>query len=252
MFMAYVDETGDTGTLDKGGASVCYALGCVLVPLETWPDAFDEIIEFRRRIRMTYGLPMRAEVKANYLVRGIGPLKNIGLAPAQRRLIYRAHMRMIRDIGARAFAVVIDKRAEERSPTQTFHIAWESLLNRLERTSYYESSPFMVIHDSGENDAIRREVRKARRHLTAGRMYGGGSFTLPAKALIDDPVPRTSQHSYFIQSADLVAYAGWRSYVPPSATVASVVPNDMWGELGDAAHSAVNKYSGGTPGVLVR
>lgn len=252
MFIAYVDETGDTGSLTKSGASQCYALGCVLVNLDAWPDAFDGIIEFRRRVRGTFGLPMRAEVKANYLIRSSGPLRKIGLPPAQRNVIYRAHLRTLNDLGARAFAVVVDKRRENRSPSDTFHVAWEALLNRLERTSTYESSPFMIIHDEGENDAVRRVGRKARRHLTAGRRYGGGSFTLPAKALIDDPVPRTSKNSYFIQMADLVAYAGWRAYMPPSTSVAAVAPGDIWGDLGNAIHRDVNRISGGTPGVVLR
>ncbi|MFI5426031.1 hypothetical protein [Aeromicrobium sp. UC242_57] len=55
-----------------------------------------------------------------------------------------------------------------------------------------------------------------------------------------------------MQAADLVAYAGWRSYMPPGAGAARVCPPDMWSALGEAVHADVNKYSGGTPGVVVR
>ncbi|MGW6280328.1 DUF3800 domain-containing protein [Kribbella sp. NPDC055071] len=252
VFLAYVDETGDPGPISKDGASLCYALGCLIIPIADWPRAFDEIIEFRRRVRDRFGIPMRAELKANYLIRNGGPLRQLKLAPAERSLIYRAHLRMIHSIGGRGFAVVIDKRGSEAPAPEIFHTAWETLLQRLERTSHYEKAPFMLIHDDGENDLVRAEVRKARRHMTAGRMHGGGTFRLPAKALIEDPVPRASQHSYFIQTADLLAYAGWRSYLPPSKAVAIVAPSAMWQELGQATHSAVNKYSGGIPGVVVR
>jgi hypothetical protein len=99
---------------------------------------------------------------------------------------------------------------------------------------------------------VRREVRKARRHLTAGKKYGSGSFTLPLERLIDDPIPRNSQQSYFTQLADLVAYATWRSVVPPGDAVGRVVPQSMWLEAGGAIHGPANKLSGGTAGVVVR
>lgn len=67
---------------------------------------------------------------------------------------------------------------------------------------------------------------------------------LPAKVLIEDAVPRTSQHSYFIQVADLLAYAGWRSYMAPSKAVEAIVPQGMWLEPGEATHKPVNMYSG--------
>lgn len=198
---------------------------------------------------------MGAELKANYLIRNSGPLRSLGrqLTPAERSLIYRAHLRMIDSLGGRAFSVVVDKRLGTRSAQENFQAAWETLLGRLERTSAHENDvPVLVVHDDGENDAIRKVARKMRRHHTPGKMYGGGSFSLPLKTLIEDPVPRSSQNSYFVQSADLLAYAGWRTYVPPGPSVQAVVPQSMWYESGNAVHRAVNRYSGGTPGVVVR
>jgi hypothetical protein len=119
-------------------------------------------------------------------------------------------MRILRDLPARAFAVVVDKRNKEgRAPDEIFDMAWEGLLQRLERTSNKEGSTFIVLHDEGENDKIRRWVRQARRYLTAGSAFGTGSMTFAASLLVDDPMARRSDRSYLIQTADLVAYAGF-------------------------------------------
>lgn len=252
MLFAYIDETGDTGPVDKGGSSQCYALGCVLLEAEDWPKAFDQMLAFRRRLRDTYGVLLRNELKANYLIRGSSHLRSLNLSPDQRGLIYRAHLRMLTDINARAFSVVVDKGRARVSGADCFNMTWEMMLQRLERTTTYENKHAMIIHDDGENDQVRRLVRKARRHLTAGSLGGGGTIRVNAERLIEDPSPRSSQHSYMIQLADMVAYAGWRSYMPPSTGVARVVPTSMWDEIGSATHSAVNLYSGGTPGVVVR
>ncbi|HRI99035.1 MAG TPA: hypothetical protein PLZ93_25640, partial [Nocardioides sp.] len=57
----------------------------------------------------------------------------------------------------------------------------------------------------------------------------------------------------FLQIADLVAYAGWRTYVPPGPGAAKVVPSTMWNQLGSAIHRPVNSLSRvGAPGVVVR
>jgi hypothetical protein len=71
--------------------------------------------------------------------------------------------------------------------------------------------------------------------------------------LLDDPVPKRSSESYFIQLADLVAYAAYRKVFPPIARARpTVVPQTMWDELGPATLRAVNMYSGGPPGIVQR
>lgn len=69
MDLAYVDESGSAGY----GSSLTFTLGCVVVPSDRWPDVFDDFIDFRRFIRTRFGVPVRAEIKANYLLHNGGP-----------------------------------------------------------------------------------------------------------------------------------------------------------------------------------
>jgi hypothetical protein len=238
VLIAYIDESGNTGDPSNGG-SLTFTLGCVLVDADSWPTAFDSLLRFRRRIKDKFGVHMRAEVKANYLLRNGGDLRRYNLGHGARHVIYRAHLRVLAPLGVRAFAIVVDKRNNFSSPTACFDLAWEALLQRLERTSTKENTRFLVIHDEGENDAVRRWVRRARRHLTAGSAYGGGTIVAPASLLIDDPVARQSTQSYFIQVADLLAYAAFRSVIPPGRNIETICPQGMWGEVGDATHRPV-------------
>lgn len=252
MLLAYIDESGNTGPVARGG-SLTYSLGCVLVDADLWPSAFDEFLDFRRRLKSTFGLPMRSEIKANYLLRNSGDLRALGLGPGARHMIFRSHMRMLEHLPARAFAVVVDKTPAQRTPPEVFDLAWEAMLQRLERTSTYEKATFALIHDEGEDDKIRRWVRRARRHLTAGSAFGGGHFTHAARLLVDDPISRKSSQSYFVQLADLVAYAAFRAVIVPGSAVASVCPSSMWDEIGSATHTAVARLvPRARPGIVLR
>lgn len=252
MLLAYIDESGDTGPAAKGG-TLTYSLGCVLVDADAWPAAFDQLLEFRRRLKITYGVPIRAEIKANYLLRNSGDLRQVALGPGARRLIYRAHLSMVDRIGARAFGVVIDKRNVDRAPGEVFDLAWQTLMQRLERTSTKENVTFALLHDEGENDTVRRWARQARRYLTAGSAFGTGGLQGAARLLVDDPIPRKSHQSYFIQLADLVAYAAFRANIPPSPGVARVCPADTWLDLGAATHVAVSGLRPrSAPGIVLR
>jgi hypothetical protein len=69
-------------------------------------------------------------------------------------------------------------------------------------------------------------------------MVGGGTLSRPlARFLIDDPVERDSAQSYFIQLADLNAYAAYRKERPHP-----LFPQNMWDELGPAILTDANKY----------
>jgi hypothetical protein len=256
MLLAYVDETGGTGALAKPGAHLSYTLGCVLLDEADWISAFDTMIQFRRKLKTHFGIPVRAELKANYLIRGSGPLRPLGLAPNQRKLIFRYHLQLLARLNARAFAVVVDKAPNNLYGDQCLWLGWETLLQRLERTSHYSAAPkpnIMLVHDEGENDKVRKFWRRSRRFLPAGSALGTGSIRNVGTMFLDDPIARASHQSYFIQLADIVAYAAWRSHTPPGASVGAIVPGSSWGHVGSATHAAVNSLRGGTtPGVVVR
>ncbi|MGK5171828.1 DUF3800 domain-containing protein [Geodermatophilus sp. CPCC 205761] len=248
--MAYVDESGDSGY----SGSRTYTLGCVLVEADRWPDTFDSFISFRRFVAARFGVRVRAEVKANHLVGGRGALS--GLGEKQRHAIYRQHMRLAEKLGLRVFAVVIQKDKIKNQNRNPRDIAWEFLLQRLERASDAFDQPIWLTHDEGESAAIRKLARKARRIGKAGSRFGTGTLKVPFRLLLDDPVPRDSAQSYFIQLADLAAYAAFRSVQPPSPKRATVCPQTMWSELGKARHSEANGLARTTgdaaePGVVV-
>lgn len=248
MFFAYVDESGNAGY----PGSRTYVLACVLVEDHHWPDTFDHLIDFRRWLRDRFGVPVRSEIKANHLLRNAGPFAALRLSEAARFGIYRQSMRLQAKLDMRTFAVLVDKdNMAANHPGRTApDVAWEYLLQRLERFTTRGSTHVHLSHDEGIGDQIRKWSRKARRAGSAGSRYGTGVLRLPFGRLIDDPVSRDSGQSYFIQLADLSAYAAFRRLYPPPPRARQIVPQSMWDELGNARFAPVNMYSGGPPGIV--
>jgi hypothetical protein len=76
-----------------------YALGCVLVQSSHWAATFDQVIAFRRFVRSRFNIPVRAEIKANYLLRNGGPLRQTPLSERARFGLYRGIMRIQPKLG---------------------------------------------------------------------------------------------------------------------------------------------------------
>jgi hypothetical protein len=251
VYIAYVDESGDDGA--KRGSSRSYALGCVIIEGADWSATFDQMIAFRRYVNAAFGVPVRAELKAHYLLHNGGPLRSGPLSSRARFKLYRAHMRIQDKLGMRSFAVVIDKRAARAKYAggrATSEIASEYLLQRLERS--FRNTQVIVVHDEGDPLTIRKRARKARRAGTAGSAFGTGLLKVPFRNLLDDPVPRDSKQSYFIQLADLDAYAAFRKVYPRVGGGQQVVPDRMWHYLAGAHFTVVrdNARYGGPPAIV--
>jgi hypothetical protein len=250
MFFAYVDDSGNVGALP--GGTTTFSLGCVMFEAARWPAVFDETIAFRRFLRSRFKIPVRAEIKANFLLHNKGPFRDLALSESARFAVYRGCLRLQHKLAFKVFGVVIRKDilVARQSQLDPREVAWEYLFQRLERFTTLGSTQVLVMHDEGEAHLVRRLQRKARRAGSAGSMFGTGSLSRPAKLILDDPVPRTSREAYFVQLADLDAYAAFRRLYPPPPRPVHVVPTTMWDELGDARFADVNKLSGGPPGIV--
>src|SRR5690606_24815536 len=128
-----------------------------------------------------FGVPVRAEIKANYLLHNGGPFRALALSESARFAIYRGHMRLQEKLGFQSFAVVIVKKSLwARTPTaDPREFAWRYLLQRLERFTTNASTEVLVIHDEGESKLIRGYVRKMRRYSTVGAHFSPGSLSRP-------------------------------------------------------------------------
>jgi len=251
-YLAYIDESGSDGLIARGGSKT-FSLGCVLIPADQWPNVFDSMLSYRRFLRDRFHIPIRAEIKANYLIRNGGALREHPLSERARAVVYRGLMRLQEKLGLKTFAVVIRKEQLEKyyPELNARVIAWEYLLQRLERFTSKGDKRLVIFHDDGEGGVARPLLRKARRIGTAGSAFGTGSLKVPARLLIDDAIPRKSHESYFIQLADLSAYAAFRCICAPPKRKENIVTESTWSELGSAIFADATKLKGGPAGIVV-
>ena len=220
LFLAYVDESGSTGAVAKGG-SRSYTLGCVLVRSSQWGRALDGLVGYRRFLRDRFEIPVRSEIKANHLLRNSGAFRDLGLGDAARHAIYRGCLRLCAKLDLKVFAVVV--RKELLSSADPHRSAWTFLLQRLERMTTKLSSQVLIFHDEGDELRVRALARLSRRAGTAGSAFGPGFVKVPFRGLVDDPVSRRSHESLFLrigtpscESARRVRYRVlWKPPFPP-------------------------------------
>jgi hypothetical protein len=248
--LCYVDESGDSGYV--GSKTGGFALGCILINESSWLPALDDVIGFRRYLRNTFKIPPRAELKANYLLHNKGKLRNLKIAPAVRLKIYWMALGLLSKLadgqGVKVFAVVVDEAAmqAQKRADDPARVAWEVLIERLERFTFYERSMCAVFPDEGNYEMIRGIIREKRRYSTVPAHFGGPALSRPASFILEDPSARRSDQSYFVQLADLVAYASYRAVFPGAR-----FDDRFWNHIGAARLAAINRLAGGPVAIKV-
>ena len=245
MFFAYFDESGDTG-FDSSPTGT-FALNALLVDDRRWLSALDQTVAFRRFLRDQFRIPTRAELKASWLVHNKGDIRPCGLTYQARMAAYAAAMRFQRKCGVfRTFTILIDKSRITKRPSDVREIAWRYAIQRLERFGSANRENLHVIPDEGHGDFIVKKIRAMRRFSHVPSAYGTEALKRDATNIVEDASERNSRESYFVQLADLNAYAAFRKVFPG--------PNfgaEIWDELGESRVMEVNTINGGPPGIVL-
>lgn len=245
--LAYFDESGDAGLINS--PTRYFVLSCLLVPEAEWLESLDRLVDLRRRLRETWRIPTRPELKATDLRRGQGPLVGLRLAPQQRMRLYGGLMsyqaRYLK--GTRAFAIATEKQGASMKGMEPRATAWQFALQRVDRFCRSADSRAVLFPDEGDGTFIKRLTRRYRRFQNVKGAFGG-KLSIPLTRVLEDPNDRQSHDSYFIQLADWNSFAAHRSdYVDPKPGV----PAGLWDKLEGVRLLDVNAVRGGPPGIVV-
>ena len=220
MYLMYVDESGDVG-LENSPSRYFILTGLVIHELR-WRDTLAQLVGFRRRMRDKFGLHLREEIHAGAMITKPGDLQRI--KRHDRLAILRAFAdELAQNQDLNVINVVVDKHGKS-SGYDVFEQTWKTLIQRFENTILYRNfrgpqnpdEGGIILPDNTDGEKLRRLLRKQRRYNPVPNQpqYGPGYRNLGLKTVIEDPWLKDSQHSYFIQAADLCSYLLYQHLVP--------------------------------------
>ncbi len=221
MFLMYVDESGDCGT--NNSKTTQFFLTGVVIHESYWRETLDSLLDFRKKVKRNTGWRVRHEIHAQEMVNG--RVSNNQNMPRNQRFV------ILRDLidwlstqdKIRIITISVDKQKFQDS-SEVFERAWTALFQRFENTIKNKNFPIpeykdgfekgLIIADSTNGEELRKILRRIRRYNPVPNQSGDGYRNLPIETVIEDPFVRNSEHSYFIQIADVCAYFARQYYDP--------------------------------------
>ena len=216
----YVDESGDAGLVNS--PTRYFILTGLVIHELRWQTYLDQIVDFRRRMNVQFGFRLREELHAAAMISSPGALirikRNDRLAIIRGLTNELANMKDLNVIN-----VVVDK--QDKPPEyDVFAMAWKVLTQRFENTLSYrnfrgpvnQDERGMVLPDHTDDKKLTQLLRQMRRYnpISNQPRFGIGYRNLTLTSIIEDPSFRNSEHSYFVQAADLAAFLLYQRLAP--------------------------------------
>jgi hypothetical protein len=220
MYLMYIDESGDCG-LTNSPTRYFVLTGLVVHELR-WQTYLDRLIAFRQQMKQHFGLRLREELHASAMVNHPGSL--VRIKRHDRLAILRAfadELAAMTDLNL--VNIVVDKQGKPGT-YDVFGIAWRALIQRFENTLSHRNfagpaNPDecgMLFPDHTDDKKLTGLLRQMRRYNPVPNQaaYDVGYRNLALSKITEDPNFRESDHSYFIQAADQVAFLLYQSLEP--------------------------------------
>ena len=197
MQFIYLDESKDDNK--------CFVYSALILDADRWPEAFDCIKAFRRKLRIDYGIYVSKELHAWKFAAGKDQIADRPISKEQRAHIFREVLQFIADAGE--FSVISSINTNKQ-------FAFERLVNRLNKTAEVNGNQKILLFcDQGEEEEITKNIRRMRIYNPIPSNNGywaenlAASKNIPLKQFVEDPIFKESKNSHFIQLVDFCAYA---------------------------------------------
>lgn len=205
MFIAYFDESGDDGY--PRYSSEMFVLTSVYLHYSNWQDCYQKFYDFRKSLRQTYRFPVKQEFHTREFLMDKFPYHGKFTTAVRKKILFD-FCSFASTLDVKAVSVVIDKQNIRRP---TYHVLKNVLTYNIQRIEN-DLAPlgnvgkFMIITDEGRVGAMRNVTRKIQKINYIPSQFGGTPYRKEIKSLLEDPLPKSSDQSYFIQLADMISF----------------------------------------------
>ena len=206
MFIAYYDESGDDGFPQY--SSPLFVLTAIYQHYQNWKDNYEMVRDLRMRLHKQYNLPIKLELHTKDFVLNKNPFRQFNFSDIQRAAILDEFCELVAAMNIKVVNVVIDKTKIKLAKYDVLDTALTYSIQRIENdlTRVDPANKFLLITDEGRVGKMRGTTRRIQKINFVQSKFGTGTYRKEIKSLIEDPLPKPSKESYFIQLADLIAF----------------------------------------------
>ena len=205
MRIAYYDEAGDDGV---PGSSPLFVLGAMYMHYLHWQGNFKRIQDFRSHLKQRYGFPIKLEIHSKELLLNKNPYRPYGISDDDRVAIIGECCDLIASLDVRIVNVAIIKSRIQSADYPVLDKALTYSVQRIENDLNVDMDPrerFMIITDHGRVGKMTSTTRRIQRINYIPSKFAQGSYRQEIRTLLEDPLPKDSRQSYFIQFTDVVS-----------------------------------------------
>lgn len=205
MYIAYFDETGDDGF--PSFSSELFVLTSIYMHHQYWKDNYNKTLDFRRMLKRDFGLPVKLEFHTKHFLTDKNPYRLYSFSNNDKKDIVFRFADFISGLNVEIVNVVINKKNIFSPQYPVLENALTFNIQRIENTlrNHSEKEMFLVITDEGRVGKMRKITRKIQKINYIPSKFGS-PYRQEIERLIEDPLPKQSNESYFIQIADFVSY----------------------------------------------
>jgi uncharacterized protein DUF3800 len=207
MQIAYYDEAGDDGF--PSYSSPVFVLSSLYLHHLNWKETYERVLIFRNEIKANYGLPIKLEMHARQFLLNKNPYKKFNFSEEARVEIFSKFCEFIGSLDIRIINIAIIKTEIKNQSYQILDTSLKFSVQRIENDLNPKINPnekFMIITDEGRVGKMRKTTRKIQKINFIPSKYSTSTYRREIRTLIEDPLPKNSKESYFIQFADVVSF----------------------------------------------
>jgi Protein of unknown function (DUF3800) len=213
MHIFYIDESYD----DQN-----FVVSAVGFRATNWRFLLTAIQDFRQQLREQFGIKITREIHASRFIRDCSDdIADRKLNLGERKRAFELCLRHLAALENTVRVINVCLKVPGRDRDLTHMYAIQRLINRIERTMDAKNSHAILVFDEGKEAQITRQLRKMAVYNPIPSQFGtwrGGTAykNITLARIIEDPVFRPSNRSYFLQCADHAAFTLLKRESPPT------------------------------------